>query len=223
MRVSNRYGYERSSTTNDSGYYALQTIPDHFWLSSEAYGYQRTETEFDLADGQTRVVNLTCDPIVVFNMTLEELSIINETIERLPPEQLPKEVSTVNGYVIDQVTGLPIANASVTVRNEYGFVRSTKTNESGYYEVQIISGRATIEVRVPGYAANTTSVVIASEHTVNQLVKPENSVIWGYISDLSTGAPVANAYLRVRSNGYANYTWSNASGQFFYRWASFKF
>ncbi|RZN43516.1 MAG: DUF1616 domain-containing protein [Methanophagales archaeon ANME-1-THS] len=212
VRVSNRYGYERSNSTNESGYYVMQTIADHFWMSSEAEMHRPIRTEFEIADGETRVVNLTNDPILAFNMTLEELARINETIETLPPEELPKEVSTVKGYVIDQVTGLPIANASVVVRNEYGFIRQTRTNDFGYYEVNIISGRATIEVRAPGYAVNITSVVIASEHTVNPLVMPENSLITGYISDLTTGAPVSNAYLRVRSNGYANYTWSNASG-----------
>ena len=214
VRVSNRYGYEKSNTTSESGYYALQTIADHFWVESTAYGYRRTETEFDIADGQTLVVNMTNDPVMAFNMTFEELARINETIETLPPDQLPKEVSSVNGYVIDPVTGLPIANASVIVRNEYGFVRSTTTNESGYYEVHIISGRAYVEVRAPGYAVNTTTVVIASVHTVNPLLSPENAVVRGYIYDLTTGAPVSNAIIRVSSASYANYTRNDPSGYY---------
>jgi uncharacterized membrane protein len=212
--VSNHYGYEKANTTDESGYYALQTIADHFWMSSEAYGYRPTKTEFDIADGQTLLVNMTNDPVMAFNMTFEELARINETIETLPPDQLPKEVSSVNGYVIDPVTRLPIANASVIVRNEYGFVRSTTTNESGYYEVHIISGRATVEVRAPGYAVNTTTVVIASVHTVNPLLSPETSVVRGYIYDLTTGAPVSNAIIRVSSASYANYTRSNPSGYY---------
>jgi uncharacterized membrane protein len=123
-------------------------------------------------------------------------------------------VSTVKGYVIDIVTGLPIANASVKVRNEYGFERHTTTNEYGYFEVNTISGRSYIEVRAGGYALNTTTIVIASEHTVNPELIPENSVVNGYIYDNTTGASVSNAYIRVSSGGYSNYTRSNESGYY---------
>ncbi len=214
VSVSNHYGYEKYNTTNETGYYELKLIADHFWLESTANRYRIARTEFDIAGGQTLVVNITNDPIKVFNMTLEELSIINETIEALPPDKLPKEVSTVKGYVIDGVTGLPVANASVKVRNEYGFERHTNTNENGYFELYTISGRSNIEVRANGYALNTTAVVIASDHTVNLKLTPVNSIVDGYIYDSATGAPVAGAYIKVSSAGYSNYTRSNASGYF---------
>jgi len=177
VRVDNRYGYEKYNTTDENGSYILETIADHFWMESTATRYKRAETEFDIADGETLVVNMTNDPIMAFNMTIEELSIINETIETIPPGELPKEVSTVKGYVLDDVTGVPIANASVKVRNEYGFVKQTTTDEYGYFEVDIISGRAYIEVRKGGYALNTTTVVIASVHTVNPALSPAKSIV----------------------------------------------
>ncbi|MBK5191273.1 MAG: DUF1616 domain-containing protein, partial [Methanosarcinales archaeon] len=214
VRVDNRYGYEKYNTTDENGSYIIETIADHFWMDSTATRYKKAETEFDIADGQTRVVNMTNDPIMAFNMTLEELSIINESIETLPPGELPKEVSTVKGYVVDAVTRLPIANASVTVRNEYGFVRSTTTDEHGYFEVNIISGRADVGVRISGYASNTTTVVIASVHTVNPALSPANSIVHGYIYDTTSGAPVSSAYIRASSTGYSNYTQSNASGYY---------
>jgi len=214
VRVDNHYGYEKYNTTDENGSYIIETIADHFWMDSTATRYKKAETEFDIADGQTAVVNITNDPIMAFNMTLEELSIINESIETLPPGELPKEVSTVKGYVVDAVTRLPIANASVTVRNEYGFVRSTTTDEHGYFEVNIISGRADVGVRISGYASNTTTVVIASVHTVNPALSPANSIVHGYIYDNTSGAPVSSAYIRASSTGYSNYMRSNASGYY---------
>jgi len=215
VSVNNHYGYEKSNTTNESGYYEIKTIADHFWMSSTANGYKRNDTEFDISGGQTLVVNLTNAPIMAFNKTLEELSIINETIANLSTEKLPKEVSTIKGYVIDEVTGLPIANAHVIVRNEYGFERQTTTNESGYYEVNTISGRSNIDVRASGYALNTTAVVIASVHTVNPKLKPARSDVKGHIYDNTTdAAAISGAYIRVSGEGYSNTTRSNETGYY---------
>ena len=212
--VTNRYGYEKTNTTDESGYYEFHLMPDHFWLATTAMDYRTAEAEFDLASSEARVVNLSLDLLLVHNRTIEELSQLNETIPQLPPELLPEAVSTVNGYVYDTVTGLPVVNASVIVRNEYGFVQTTRTNEQGYYEVNIITGYATVEVRAPDYALNATSVVIASVHTVNPRLTPANSVVQGYVYDTVTGYPVANAYIWVSSAGYSNATWSNATGYY---------
>ncbi|HID20317.1 MAG TPA: DUF1616 domain-containing protein, partial [Methanophagales archaeon] len=214
VSVKNHYGYKKSNRTNESGYYGIKTIADHLWLESTADRYKKNETEFDIAVGQTLVVNMTNDPIIAFNMTLEELSIINETIETLPPKELPEEVCTVNGYVTDIVTGLPIANAGVKIRNEYGFERHTTTNGYGYFEVNLIPGRSHIVVRAEGYALNTTTADIANVYTVNPKLTPEKSIVYGFIYDNATGASVSGANIKVSSAGYSNYTSSNASGYY---------
>jgi len=192
----------------------MKTITDHFWLESSANRYKKTEDEFDIVGGQTLVVNMTNDPVMVFNMTLEELSIINETIETLPPGEFPEEVSTVKGYVSDTVTGLSIANASVKVRNGYGFERHTTTNGYGYFEMNAISGRSYIEVKAESYASNTTTVEIADLYTLNPKLTPANSVVYGSIFDNSTGASVSGADIKVSSGSYTNSTRSNASGYY---------
>ena len=215
VSVSNHYGYEKSNITNESGYYAMKTIADHFWIESTADRYEKNRIVFDIAGGQTLVVNMTNDPIMAFNMTLEELSIINETIETLLPGELPEEVSTLNGYVSDSVTGLPIANASVKIRNEYGFDRHTTTNGYGYFEVNTISGRSHIEVRADGYAQNSTTIEIADVvYTVNPKLTPENSIVSGYIYENATGATVSGASIKVSSSRYTNTTRSDASGYY---------
>ncbi|MCK4733863.1 MAG: DUF1616 domain-containing protein, partial [Methanophagales archaeon] len=214
VSVKNHYGYKKSNTSNESGYYVIKTIADHLWLESTADRYEKSETVFDIAGGQTLVVNMTNDPIIAFNMTLEELSIINETIETVSPGELPEEVSTVNGYVSDEVTGLPIANASVKVRNEYGFDRHTTTNGYGYFEVNTIPGRSYIKVKADGYALNTTTVEIADVYTVNPKLTPENSIVSGFIYDNATGASVSGATIKVSIDSYTNTTRSDASGYY---------
>ncbi len=213
VSVSNHYGYEKSNTTNENGYYELKTIADHFWMESTANRYKRAGTEFDIAGGQTLVVNITNDPIVVFNMTLEELSNLSKAIKTLPSGELPEVVSTIKGYVIEDVTGLPISNASVKVWNEY-FEGNTTTNGDGYFEMRVISGRLNIEVRAKGYALNTTTVEIASEHTVNLKLKPARSIVKGHIYDNTTGAVIPDAYIRIDGDGYSNSTRSNATGYY---------
>jgi uncharacterized membrane protein len=214
VSVSNLYGYEKTDITNESGYYEMNTIADHFRIDSTADRYEKSETVFDIAGGQTLVVNMTNDPKMAFNMTLEELSIINETIETLLPGELPEEVSTVDGYVSDIVTGLPIANASINVRSEYGFERDTTTNNHGYFEVNTIPGSSHIEVKARGYALNSSTVKIAKVHTVNPKLTPENSTVTGYIYDNATGAPVSGATIKVSTARYTNTTRSDASGYY---------
>ena len=214
VSVSNHYGYGKSNITTESGYYEMKIIADHFWLESSANRYERADTEFDIAGGETLFVNMTNDPIMAFNMTIGELSIINETIETLAPEQLPQVIATVKGNVSDNVTGLPIAKASVKVRNKYGFDRHTTTNDYGYFEVKAISGRSSIGVRAGGYKQNTTSAEVADVYTVNPKLTPENSIVHGYIYDSTTGATVSNANIRGSSAGYSNSTISNESGYY---------
>jgi uncharacterized membrane protein len=214
VSVNNHYGYKKSNMTDESGYYVIETIADRLWLESRADRYKRAVDELEIAGGQTLVVSMTNDLIMAFNMTIDEMTVINATIDTLPPGDLSEEVSRINGSVSDIVTGLPVANADVKVRNEYGFEKHTTTNGYGYFDVNTISGRSYIDVRADGYALNTTTVVMAGEHTINPKLSPENSIVNGFIYDNTTGASVSNAYIIVRSGGYYNSTRSNASGYY---------
>ena len=216
VSVTNHYGYEKQSTTNESGYYEMRIAADHYWAEATASGYEKSTAEFDIGDGEKLLVNITNSPIKVFNMTLKELTNLSKEIreKKLPPEKLPAEFSIINGYVIDNVTGLPIANASVRVRNEYGIEENTTTNEEGYFELKVLSGRSHIEARAEGYAVNITTVEIASEHTINLKLKPARSVVHGYIFDNTTDAPISNADIRLRGEGYRNATRSDAAGYY---------
>jgi len=109
---------------------------------------------------------------------------------------------------------LPVPNASVKVTNQYGFVRYTKTNESGYFEIKVISGQVFIEVRAEGYAANHTVYRIASVHEVNLMLIPEKSTITGYVYNNETGLVIPGAHVNIRSGNYYKSTKTNESGYF---------
>ncbi len=216
VSLTNHYGYEKRSTTNETGYYEMTVMADHFWAEATAPGYEKSTTEFDIADGQTKVVNFSSSPIKVFNMTLRELANLSKEIrtKKHLPENLSARFSILRGYVLDNVTGQGVANASIKARSEYGIEANTTTDETGYFELRVISGRSQLEVHAEGYAVNRTTVEIASEHMINLKLNPAQSVVLGYISDNETGAPVPGAYIQLRGEGYADVTRSNATGYY---------
>ncbi|RLI70168.1 hypothetical protein DRO97_11110, partial [Archaeoglobales archaeon] len=212
IRLSNHYEYTKSTKTDENGYFEVKVITDHFWISISAKGYERKEIEVDapspcfnikLNPTINETIKEIVEKIVIKNQTnltlFEKLKKINETIGNYSPNKYPHLISILKGYVIDRLTGLPIPNATVKVTNEYGFVQKTKTNESGYYEVKIISGDATVEVFAKGYAINRTIIRIASVHEVKVSLTPQVSKIEGYVTD-DLGNPIS-ASVRIRAEG----------------------
>ncbi len=217
VTVNNHYGYEKHNTTNETGYYELETIEDHFWMVATADKYKKSETDFAIVDGQALMVNITNDPIMAFNMTVIKLTEMNlsETIETLPAEELPEEASGfIAGYVVDNETDLPIANATLKVRSDYGIGEwNDVTDEDGYFAINVIAGPSRIEAKAAGYMTNSTRYDISTVSQVDVKMTPENSIVDGYIEN-TTGVPIPDASLRVSSKGYKNYTKTNEFGYY---------
>lgn len=53
----------------------------------------------------------------------------------------PVENAMIKGYARDKETGLPVPNASIDARDNYGWSNHTHTNKFGYYELKTIPGR----------------------------------------------------------------------------------
>ncbi|MFZ2070827.1 MAG: VanZ family protein [Halobacteriota archaeon] len=216
VTVRNHYGYERHNTTNETGYYEQKIVAGHFWTVVTANSYKKSETDFEMAPGQSLMVNLTNDPIMLFNMTIKELTNLSKEIKTLPAEEIPKNVSAfISGYVVDNETELPIANATLKIRSNYGIGEwNDTTDENGYYAISLIAGPAGIAAEAAGYMSNITQyeVDLTNESRVDLRLTPENSFVAGYIVENSTGVPIPDAYLRVNSRGYNNYTRSNGFG-----------
>jgi hypothetical protein len=226
IEVSNHYGYGNRVLTNKSGYYELKTIADHFWLDAWTNGYEKNSTEFVMADEQILVLNMTLETLPLFNVTVErlpagDLQLPSERlkVEKLPPDKLSPLIPTLKGYVTDNVTDFPIANAHVRATNYRGFEEHTTTNERGYFEMKVIPRSLRIEAKAEGYMWNGTSFNVSKKCTINLKLTPEHSTVKGYILD-AVGEPIANAHIRVGDHAehykqtYYNDTVSNAAGYY---------
>ncbi|CAD6492161.1 MAG: hypothetical protein EMLJLAPB_00219 [Candidatus Argoarchaeum ethanivorans] len=214
VAVKNRYGYKEHNTTDASGYYEIGAIADHFWIESSANGYEKSGAEFDIKGGERLVVNLTNDPKFFFNMTLEELSVVNETLETTVPTELAEKMSTIRGYVTDNVTWLPIEGARVKIRDAYGFERHAIADEDGYFRLKTLFGRSSIEVRYDGYTTNTTTLEVTGDYIIKVRLDPVVSLVEGHIYDNTTDAPISSAYIQVEGNEYSDHTRSNEAGYY---------
>jgi uncharacterized membrane protein len=226
IRISTHYGYENRSLTNESGYYELKTIADHLWLDAWTNGYEKNSIEFDVADEQILVFNMTLETLPLFNVTVErlpagELQLPSERlkVEKLPPDKLSPLIPTLKGYVTDNVPDFPIMNAHVRATNYRGFEEHATTNESGYFEMKVIPEYLRIEAKADGYMWNGTSFNVSVKRTINLKLTPEHSTVKGYIFD-AVGEPIANAHIRAGDHAeqykqtYYNDTVSNATGYY---------
>ena len=224
VHVNNHYGYERRSSTNETGYYEMKIIPDHFWMECSAGGYNEKNKEFDAKAGEI-FLNITMEPIKVFNVRLKDLAVLNETIENVTHNATlaSNVVVLVRGKVIENGTGKVIQNATVRIINKYGFKRVAKTDENGKFELKVIAGNSEVEVEAEGYMRNSTNLDISGDVmevrlilTPEPLTTPEKpmSVIAGYVVDEGTGEPVPDAYIYVSVKDFRNSTKSNESGYY---------
>lgn len=226
ISISNPYGYENSSLTNESGYYELKTIADHLCLKTWANGYETKSIVFDIADEQIVVLNMTLETLPLFNVVVErlpagELDVPSERlkVEKLPPDMLSPLIPTLEGFVSDSVTGFPIANTHVRATNYRGFEEHATTNERGYFEMKVIPEYLRIEAKRDGYMWNGASLNVSVKRTINLTLTPEHSTVGGYIFN-EVGEPIANARVRVGDHAehskqiYYKDTVSNAKGYY---------
>lgn len=220
--ISDHYGYVKSTKTNMSGYYELKVIEGHLWLDCWKESYERSSTEFDSHEGEELLSNITLKVLPLFNVTVisppEEGQPPRIIIEELPPEKLPPEVVTVKGYVLDNVTNMPVANATVKA-SRYGFIRITNTRESGYFEFKAPQIGIEIEAEAQGYLRNSTWINASKEQTITIRLTPESSMIRGYIYD-KNGKPIPDAEIRIgdhkelHKQRYYKITNSNSTGYY---------
>ena len=226
IEVSNHYGYGNRVLTNKSGYYELNTISDHLWLDAWTNGYEKISTEFEMADEQILVFNMTLETLPLFNVTVErlpagKLQLPTERlkVEKLPAEKLSPLIPTLKGYVTDSVTDFPIANAHVKATNYRGFEEHATTDERGYFEMRVIPGYLSMVANANGYMWNSASFNVSEKRTTNLKLTPEYSTVKGYIFD-AVGEPITNAHIRVGDHAeqykqtYYNDTVSNATGYY---------
>lgn len=171
------------TNTNETGYYSMSVTPGHLWVGAGANGFLQNETEIDIADGETKWVNLTLSP-------------------------RPPELCTLKGYVKNSTTGIGLGSVHVSVNNdELGYNNGTDSYPNGYFEMKTINGMLRMECRKDNYKSACAYVEMFDNQTTWQNMsleyRPENSVVKGFVKEFKTNASVPNAWINI--NNYRNW------------------
>ncbi len=114
----------RSVYTNPAtGSYEITHAAGDFTLQASTYGFR----------SQTQSVTIEADHTTTANFTLEEI---------------PK--GNVSGTITNQLTGDPVANATVMVLED-AVVQPVQTDADGRYELNVYEGDYTVKVVAPNY------------------------------------------------------------------------
>jgi 5-hydroxyisourate hydrolase-like protein (transthyretin family) len=177
----------KSVRTDSQGFYSIRIPTGYVFIEVQANGYFSEYRDWQFIDKETKID---------FSLT-----------------PIPKEHSTVEGFVTHG--GFPIKGAVIdlTWRDEKGhfLCNKTLTDYSGYYKIRVAEGNISIEVRAKGYLKERKVREISKGEVllINFSLTPsplENSVIEGLIT--SNGSPVKEAVI--------NLTWSDEKGHFLY-------
>ncbi|MCG2825859.1 MAG: carboxypeptidase regulatory-like domain-containing protein, partial [Thermoplasmatales archaeon] len=144
INVNNRWNWGRSDETDAAGYYEMSIIAGKLWLDVWKEGYYSNETEFDIAEGETKWINI---------IMYKELS----------------ENATICGYIND-TTGNPISNARVRAYGYGDWENETWTNSMGYYTMDVVATVAlnvnlTLLVTADQHGSNTTTFSVDDGET----------------------------------------------------------
>ncbi|MCE4609558.1 MAG: carboxypeptidase regulatory-like domain-containing protein [Desulfurococcales archaeon] len=126
-----------STYTNDTGFFEISVQPGTYTLEVYASGYNLFNTSVTVRENETTIVAVPLTPL---------------------------GSGTIEGFVYDNSTGLPIANATVVVD---GGVLFTYTGPDGYYNLtNVPAGPHVITVYAPGYMPATENITLAPNQTL---------------------------------------------------------
>jgi bacillopeptidase F len=134
----------RSVYTNpQDGSYGLTHAAGTYTVMAEAYGFRSA----------TQTVNVEQDGTATANFTLEEI---------------PR--GTVSGTVTNEVTGEPVAGATLMLMEDAA-IAPVQTNEDGSYEIEAYEGDYTLKVVAPSYYSEEASVTITGGENAEQNIE----------------------------------------------------
>ncbi len=133
------------------------------------------------------------------------------------PKTLVVEVKILNGtiagFVVDGLTGQPLANATVNITGA-NFSLTVFTDINGSFTVSVKPGSYNVSAFKEGYLPASAKVDVAENQTsvvVLALLPAAKGVIKGYVTD-NNGEPLANTSIIVLGTGIFNTT--NADGYY---------
>jgi serine protease AprX len=178
-----------SAATNASGHYTMGARPYTYTVSAWKYGYApQTLTEVVVPRHATAQANFSLEPTFPY---------------------------TLSGCVTDTVTGAPLA-ATVTVLDPLGApLTATHTLQAnGCYTLTLHGSPYTLTAQARLHRPVTAWVNLVSDAVQNFGLTPTtgDGLLWGHVTDLRTGAPVAGATIQF-SPGLTS-TQSEANGYY---------
>lgn len=130
-------------TDPQDGSYGLTHAAGTYTVMAEAYGFRSA----------TQTVNVEQDGTAIANFTLEEI---------------PR--GTVSGTVTNEVTGEPVAGATVMLMEDAA-VAPVETNENGTYTIEAYEGEYTLKVVAPSYYSEEASITITGGENAEQNIE----------------------------------------------------
>ena len=182
-------GLGTSNTTNATGHYLVHAVEGNGGVRASAAGY----------------VSLEWVGHLVGNMTVDF--------------DLPKNDCNVYGWVLDEATGLPVPNATVTADTwlgfGYGLYNETVSGPDGSYNMSLSEEAWSIRANAVAYGESVSTVTILAGSQVlhNISLKPESSVVKGYITNVTNGLPIEDVGVMISGiHGSMNFTSTDAAG-----------
>ncbi|KYK23895.1 hypothetical protein AYK21_01925 [Thermoplasmatales archaeon SG8-52-2] len=187
------------------------------FLYTEPRTYRQSPTIYDGYEGEF--------PLVYLTETKKSENV--NPIETILDMGSSNENSKIRGYVKDADTTDPIDNAMISLRgrdDEWEFFENdTTTDSNGFFSINVPPCRCTLTVYADGYCGDQErNIEIEENETIWKNFSlyprpPENSVIYGYITDEDTGDPINNANVELYWEGefdqfYMNETSSESDG-----------
>ena len=193
--------YTNYTLTNSAGYYEIRV----------AEGDVNLSVHLENISGNRQVV--------VYDYA--NFSISGSKWQNFTLFSFPDDNVKLYGYIYDNETDEPIKNATIMVYFEndkwYGS-NYTTTNESGYYEINLLGGKIEVEIFAKHYYYKFDQfLLITDTEKIYYLdaYPEETAILKGYVRDFY-GIPITNAQI-IASNisyAYTNYTFSDLTGYY---------
>jgi hypothetical protein len=159
-------------TTDENGNYESSVYAGNFTLAAILSRYETHITNVSIAAYETTTYDFSMEPIE----------------------------GIVEGFVTDNITGLPVENASIRIKN-----KNTLTNDSGYYSITVNSGEDFIVAIMDGYDNYVNNITVIPGQTIQHnislipspAVKLNNGTIFGIVRDNETGLAIENASVTI--------------------------
>ncbi len=140
INIDNRHGWwGDGKETNETGYYEVNTIADHLWMNVNADGYYSNETDFEIAEYETKWLNITMYPVL-------------------------EENAKIKGFISE--TGGSSIWADVKAYGYGDWEKENWTYDDGYYEMDVIPANLTLFVTSNQHASNKTLFSVNANETL---------------------------------------------------------